>query len=252
MPESPEIRHDTIEIGIGAASAILATAMKPGFEIVTFDCYGTLIDWESGISEAFLGAAAAAGLTLDRRQLLEAHAEIEPQVQSAGYRSYRDVLAETAIRMADRLGWSLDPAQAVFLPESLPGWSAFEDTGEALERMVAAGIGLGILSNIDDVLLDGTLSQLEVPFEFLITAESLRSYKPAAAHFEAARERVGERRWLHAAQSYFHDIEPAKAQGLEVAWVNRKNEQPGGSARPDIEVRTLAELADHLVGPPAP
>ena len=112
--------------------------------------------------------------------------------------------------------------------------------------MVSAGIRLGILSNIDDDLLAGTLRHLTVDFELTLTAQQLRSYKPAHGHFLTARERIGDARWLHAAQSYFHDVVPARELGIPVAWINRKAEEPQGQARPDRNLHDLAELADWL------
>lgn len=214
------------------------------FDIITFDCYGTLVDWEDGISGAFLRAAAADGVRLSREQVLSAHAEIEPQLQAGPYRSYRGVLEETARRVAERLGWS--PRGTAFLPDSLVGWRPFDDTVPALKRLRESGLRLGILSNIDDALLAGTLEALDVSFDLLVTAEQVRSYKPAEAHFLEAQRRIGERRWLHAAQSWFHDVEPAVAMSIPVAWINRKAERPAGDARPDRELPTLTELADWL------
>ena len=219
--------------------------MSRSFDIVTFDCYGTLVDWEGGISGAFLSAAAADGVRLEREAVLRAHAEIEPRVQAETHRSYRGVLEETARRMAVRLGWS--PRDTAFLPDSLAGWRPFADTGPALKRLRDAGHRLGILSNVDDDLLRETLRNLDVPFDLLVTAEQVGSYKPAEAHFLEARRQIGDVRWLHAAQSYFHDVEPARALSIPVAWINRKAEMPGGEARPDREFPTLTELADWLV-----
>jgi 2-haloalkanoic acid dehalogenase type II len=216
------------------------------FDIITFDCYGTLIDWEGGISDAFMTAALSDGVTLDRETVLAAYAELEPVVEAEAYRSYHEVLAETARRVAARLGWPLAPDRASFLPESLPRWRPFPDTNAALERLAAAGFRLGILSNVDDDLLAGTRLHFTVPFELIITAQQVGSYKPAHGHFLTARERIGEARWLHAAQSYFHDIVPARSLGITSAWINRKAEAPSGPERPDREFRTLAELADWL------
>jgi FMN phosphatase YigB (HAD superfamily) len=128
----------------------------------------------------------------------------------------------------------------------LPRWEPFPDTNPALGRLADAGYRLGILSNIDDDLLAGTLQRLAVRFDLLVTAEQLRSYKPGHAHFDEARRRVGAQRWLHAAQSYFHDIVPACDLGVPVAWINRKAEAPTGVARPDRELRTMTDLADWL------
>lgn len=220
--------------------------MARPYDVITFDCYGTLIDWEGGIAGAFAKAAAADGVTLDREEVLAAYAEIEPEVESEAYRRYRDVLAETALRVAEGLNWPISPDRAAFLPDSLPDWRPFPDTNPALERLAAAGYTLGILSNVDTDLLEATRRHFTVPFEIIVTAEQAGSYKPAHGHFNLARERIGDRRWLHAAQSYFHDVVPARALHIPVAWVNRKAEPPTGAARPDRELRDLAALAEWL------
>ncbi|MGH9367077.1 MAG: HAD family hydrolase [Thermoanaerobaculia bacterium] len=219
----------------------------PRFDVITFDCYGTLIDWETGIREAFEREAAAAGIALPAEELLAAYAEIEPAVEAETYRSYREILAETAVRVAARFGWRIDAGQARFLPESLPSWRSFPDTNPALRGLAATGCRLGILSNVDDDLLDGTRRWLEVPFDPVITAAQVRSYKPAPGHFLAARERLPPgARWLHAAQSYFHDVLPCRRLGIPVAWINRKKEKSGDAGPPIWEAADLAGLADWL------
>jgi 2-haloalkanoic acid dehalogenase type II len=222
--------------------------MARAYEFVTFDCYGTLIDWREGIGAAFERAAARAGVAgPSREEALADHAEIEPVVQSERYRSYREVLRETALRMAQRHGWSLDREGAGLLARSLAGWPAFEDTAPALARLAGAGYRLGILSNVDRDLLDATLCRLGVEFELIVTAQDVLAYKPAHAHFEEARRRTGGAPWLHAAQSWFHDVVPACALGIPVAWVNRLCERaPADGRRPQREVRDLAGLADWL------
>lgn len=216
------------------------------YDIITFDCYGTLIDWESGICSAFASAAAAEARQLDKAQMLKAYAEIEPGVEAAPYRCYRDVLTETAQLVAERLGWSLSREHAQFLAESLPGWPAFTDTNPALERLAAAGYSLGILSNIDDDLLAGTRRHFTVAFDLIVTAQQVGSYKPAHGHFTEARLRLGDKRWLHAAQSSFHDVIPARSLGVPVAWINRKHEPASDGGRANREFHTLTELADWL------
>jgi putative hydrolase of the HAD superfamily len=220
--------------------------MDRRFDVITFDCYGTLIDWESGIADAFLEAARQDGVDLRREEVLQLHAQIEPIVERERFRLYRDVLTETAARMADALRWPLAPERATFLAASLPSWKPFPDTNRALERLRDAGHRLGILSNIDDDLIRATRRHFTVDFDPVITAEQVRSYKPAPGHFLAARERLGSSRWLHAAQSNFHDIVPANAHGIPNAWVNRRDERalPGGT--PDYEVPDLAGLAELL------
>ncbi len=216
------------------------------WDVITFDCYGTLIDWEAGISDAFREAAAADGVKLDPAAVLRAVFEREPEVQAAHYRTYREVLTVTAMEVAAALGWTVSRERAAFLADSLPRWKPFPDTNAALERLSRAGYELGILSNVDDDLLAGTRRHFTVSFPLLVTAQQVRAYKPAPGHFTTARERIGGRRWLHAAQSYFHDITPAVAQRVPVAWINRKGMQPTGAARADRELRTLTELADWL------
>ncbi len=216
------------------------------YDVITFDCYGTLIDWDGGIAGAFVDAARQDGVALERAAVLTAYHAIEPVVEAEAFRSYRAVLRETARRVAVRLGWPLAQERADFLAESLPHWPVFADTNPALARLVAAGYRLGILSNVDDDLLSGTRQQFSVPFEFSITAQQVSSYKPAHGHFLTARRRIDGRPWLHVAQSYFHDVAPAQALGIPTAWVNRTREAPSGTARPTREVFSLAELADWL------
>jgi 2-haloalkanoic acid dehalogenase type II len=217
------------------------------FDVLTFDCYGTLIDWERGIGDAFDTAAQADGVWLDRSAVLAAYHEIEPVLEAERYRPYRDVLALTARAVADRLGWKLTPGGETFLPESLPSWPPFADTNGALRRLAEAGHRLAILSNVDDDLLAGTRGHLGVDFDFVVTAQQVGSYKPAPAHFTSARGRIGGDRWLHVAQSYFHDIQPARALGIPTAWINRTRQRPLPTGAPDHEFRTLADAADFLV-----
>ena len=218
--------------------------MTRRYDIVTFDCYGTLIDWESGISDAFLRAAREDGIELRRDEVLGAYARIEPVVEREQFRLYRDVLTETAARVARALGWPLAYERGTFLADSLRDWKPFPDTNPALERLRAAGHQLGVLSNIDDDLFAATRRHFTVDFDLLVTAQQVRSYKPGQAHFLKAKERIGEKRWLHAAQSNFHDITPATALGIDNAWVNRKNET--GGVQPTYEVRDMAGLAELL------
>jgi len=201
------------------------------WDVLTFDCYGTLIDWEEGIGSAFVEAATRSGVHIDREDALRAYAQKEPQVEDAPYQSYRSVLQASAARTATSLGWKLDEADAEFLPRSLPFWRPFDDTNAALLSLKRSGLELGILSNIDDDLLRETLKHFAVSFDFTITAQQVGSYKPHHAHFETARRKLSGRRWLHCAQSYFHDVVPAASLGIPVAWINRKQETPSGAAR---------------------
>ena len=220
--------------------------MERQFDVITFDCYGTLIDWESGIADAFLRAAAADGIELRRDEVLRAYELIEPVVERERFRLYRDVLTETAARVAHALGWPLAYERGTFLVDSMASWKPFPDTNAALERLVAAGYRLGILSNVDDELLRATRKHFTVDFDPIVTAQQVQSYKPAHGHWRVARERIGDVRWLHAAQSNFHDVVPANVLGIDTAWVNRRGDAalPGGT--PKFEVRDMAGLADLL------
>ena len=219
-------------------------SVSRSFDIITFDCYGTLIDWESGIAGAFLRAAREDGVELKREEVLRAYERIEPEVEDEEFRSYRDVLTETASRVARALGWPLASGRETFLVTSLTSWTPFADTNPALERLRAAGYRLGILSNVDDDLLAGTRKHFTVDFDLIITAEQVRSYKPATGHFVAAREAIGDARWLHAAQSNFHDIVPCNALGIPTAWVNRRHDVALDGGTPTYEVRDMAGLAE--------
>ena len=203
------------------------------FDVITFDCYGTLIDWESGIRSAF----AAAGV--DGDAALRAYAEIEPVVEHEKYRSYREVLRETAKRIAPHV-------KTNFLAESLPSWKPFADTNPSLERLRRAAIRLGILSNVDDDLIAETRKHFTVDFDLVITAQQVRSYKPGHAHFLTARERIGDAKWLHAAQSNFHDIVPANQLRIANAWINRHGGKALAGGTPTYEFRDLTGLADAM------
>lgn len=214
------------------------------FDIITFDCYGTLIDWEGGIISAFQTEAAKDGVELNADEIIEAYNVEEPVVESAGYRSYREVLGETARRVGARLAWSIESNRGAFLAASLADWEPFADTNAALARL-ASRFKLGILSNVDDDLLAATRRHFTVEFDLIVTAQQIKSYKPAEAHFTEAIARTAGKRLLHAAQSYFHDVAPARRLGIPSVWVNRHGStaEPGGPL-PTYEVRTLTEFAD--------
>jgi 2-haloacid dehalogenase/putative hydrolase of the HAD superfamily len=216
------------------------------YEIVTFDCYGTLVDWNTGIREAFARASVVDGVEVDVDELRADYADLEPLVQSERYLRYRDVLSETARKAAARVGWHMDARTARAFASSIAEWRTFRDTNPALERLRGAGIRLGILSNVDRDLLAGTLGHMTVPFDLIVTAEDVGSYKPAPAHFLEASRRIGGASWLHAAQSYFHDVAPTYALGIPSAWINRHCDVQAGDAKPVAEFATLTELADWL------
>jgi len=219
--------------------------MSADFDILTFDCYGTLIDWRGGIGDAFSAIGAAVGQPVDRDQVLDLHARFEPEVQRQEFRSYRQVLDLTAPRIAGALGLEIPATAPHFLSESLASWQPFADTGAALNRLREAGYRLGILSNVDDDLLAATLEHFPVDFDLLVTAQQVGSYKPALGHFREAQRRIGEARWLHVAQSFFHDVEPAVALELPVVWINRLHEDPCSAASPLAVFPDMESFAEH-------
>ncbi|MFN2431336.1 MAG: HAD family hydrolase [Gemmatimonadota bacterium] len=219
-------------------------------KMLTFDCYGTLVDWETGIAGAFQEEAARDGVRLDRERVLAAYARAEAAVEAEAWRPYREVLAEAAMRAARELGWGLSPERATFLARSLPEWRPFPDTHPALERL-AGGHALGLLSNVDDDLLDATRRHLGVAWDLVVTAEQVRSYKPRRAHWIEARRRLGDVEWTHVAQSYVHDVQPCLDLGLRVVWVNRGGRRlEPADPRPPHEVADLAGAARLLAERP--
>jgi 2-haloalkanoic acid dehalogenase type II len=215
--------------------------------VITFDCYGTLIDWETGIRNAFRKALEKAHHPAQlAERVIRLYANEEAKVEEESpHLLYRQVLTRTASKVAEKIGWDLKRVESSFLAEDLPNWKPFPDTNPALERL-AKKHTLGILSNTDNDLLAGTLKHLSVKFDILVTAENVRSYKPRPRHFEEARRLIGPRPWLHVAASWFHDIEPATKLNIHAAWVNRKNEPPTKDKmfQRVQTFRDLAELAD--------
>ena len=171
------------------------------YDVVTFDCYGTLIDWERGIGDAVAAAAAADGVRLDRAAVLAAYHAIEPVVEAERYRPYREVLALTARRVAERLGWRLAAGAERFLPESLPAWPPFPDTNDALRRLADAGYRLAILSNVDDDLLAmgcvyPRIEEVRKASTAVARAVCRRAAEEGVAGEEGAGERVEQAMWV--------------------------------------------------------
>jgi 2-haloacid dehalogenase len=226
-----------------------------GYEALTFDCYGTLVDWESGLLTVLRPILNNHGETVSDDALLVQYAELETAVEGEAYRSYRAVLREVVFRLGQRLGFLPSEEEADSLAQSLPSWPPFPDTMEALKAL-RKRYKLWVLSNVDNDLFAGTQERLDVAFDGAVTAEEVKSYKPSPRHFEAALERIGlpKETVLHVAQSLYHDIAPAKAMGLSVVWVNRRQGRPGSGAtppahaKPDLEVPDLRTLVELLSG----
>ena len=222
------------------------------FEWVSFDCYGTLIDWETGISDAVGGALASHDIHLSRAEILALFAESEPQIQAGGgYLEYRRVLRRVMAMIGVKLGFQFTESDLTCLSDTLGSWPIFPDTAPAL-RAMKSRYKLAIISNVDDDLFAQTAQVLGVEFDAVVTAEQVRSYKPDHRNFRVALERMGadKSRWLHVGESLYHDIAPANELGIASVWVNRGHGGGGATrpanARPDMETPDLATLADSM------
>jgi 2-haloacid dehalogenase len=227
------------------------------FKLLSFDCYGTMIDWETGIFSALRPILAAHGKKIPDSTLLELYSELELSAEASAEKGeflrYRDVLQSVVRGFGKRLGFSPTDAEVRSLPESLANWQPFADTVEAL-RKLKARYQLAVISNVDDDLFAFTAPKLGVAFDAVITAQQASCYKPCIKMFELAEERTGVSRehWLHVGQSIYHDVIPAQSLGIAAVWVNRPSPRPGAGAakavagKPDLEVpnlQTLAKLA---------
>ncbi len=224
------------------------------FALLTFDCYGTLIDWEAGILAAMKPILAAHGASMEDDRLLETYAALESDAEAGEYRPYRTILAEVVAGFGRRLGFEPSEDERRALADSVARWPAFPDTVAAL-RALKERYKLAIVSNVDQDLFAATARHLDVAFDHVITAGDVRAYKPAEAMFRAVFERTGmpRERILHVAQSLYHDVVPARRLGLATVWVNRRRGRPGAGATPpaeaapDLEVPDLRSLAAHLI-----
>lgn len=230
-----------------------------GYEVLSFDCYGTLVDWEGGIVAGLRPVLHRHGVEASEEEILELHARTEHRLQSVSrignYVKYRDVLREEVREAGRQWGFVPDPSEVEALADSVRYWLPFADTVRALKALKTR-YRLAIISNIDDGLFALTARYLEVEFDYIITAEQAQTYKPSPNNFEVALERMQVRpeTLLHVAESLFHDHVPAKKLGLSTVWVNRRTGKEGfgatppAEAEPDLEVPDLATLARILVG----
>jgi 2-haloacid dehalogenase len=219
------------------------------YEVLSFDCYGTLIDWETGILNALRPVLEARAVRLDDETLLALYGELEAEAEQGDFIPYRAVLGQVMDGFDERLGLALNPAERGHLADTLKDWHAFPDAPDALAALKRR-YKLAIISNVDDDLFAGSNKHLGVVFDWVITAQQVRSYKPALHHFEVAEEAfgVGRERQLHVAQSLYHDIGPANRLGLDCVWINRRQGKAGSgatppaTATPDLEVPDLESL----------
>lgn len=208
----------------------------------TFDCYGTLIDWNGGILrelERLFGVQEAP-------RLLERYHQLEPEIEQDGSLPYHAVLSEALLRLAEEEGLSIPEGESDALAKSLPSWEPFPEVSTALAELRDRGWNLVILSNSDRDLISESMKRIGVPFDLAIVAGELGSYKPAPAHWERFFEATtaDKDHHVHVAASLFHDIAPAKELGLTTVWINRLEEKP--EPKPDRELTDLSKLPDTL------
>ncbi len=208
----------------------------------TFDCYGTLVDWNGGIRgqlERLFGVERS-------DELLARYHELEPEIQAANPgSSYREVLTIALERLATETGLSLPEGETSALARSLPEWPVFDDVHPGLAQARERGWKLAILSNTDRDLIDASMASIGVPFDLAIVAGDIGSYKPALKHWEVFRQRVGDDvGHVHVAQSLFHDIGPAQELGIPSIWINRLDEP--ADPRPNVTLTGVHVLADAL------
>lgn len=227
------------------------------YSALSFDVYGTLIDWEAGIATVLSEWARRSGAAFDDEALLLAYADNEAAVeQEYPTLAYSEVLQAAFRRTAKHLNLPVSDEEVQVLGRSVPNWPAFEDTHEALTRL-RKHFKLIILSNVHQQGVEGSMKRMGVEFDQVNTAENIGSYKPNPRNFEVLLERIGELgvakpQLLHVAQSLFHDHVPGKRQGLDTVWINRRHDRPGWGATPDpkvgvtpdLEFKSLADFAD--------
>lgn len=218
-------------------------------EWVTFDCYGTLVDWERGITDALLPLLPAG---TDRRALAERYIEIEAEVEkleTVAHLSYREVLDRASRRLLAEKGRALPDERPSPLPASLPSWRPFPDVPGALRELRGRGYKIAILSNVDGDLLASSIDALGVAPDLRVTAEDARSYKPARGHWRLFEERTaaGKANTVHVAASLYHDIRPTTAWGYRNVWIARRIE-PLRGAQPTLILPDLTMLPDAIDG----
>ncbi len=223
------------------------------FEILTFDCYGTLIDWETGIWNALQPVLTAHHVVMLVDEALELYGKLESEIESGEYQDYKTVLAMVLEGFGREFGFNPAQEELQRFSISVEDWPAFPDSSRALQALKTK-YKLAILSNIDDDLFAFSNQRLGVAFDWIITAQQAKSYKPSLNNFHLALERIGlpQNKILHVAQSLFHDIAPARLLGLSTVWVNRRHDKAGSGAtppaqsRPDLEVPDLESLARQI------
>jgi 2-haloacid dehalogenase len=244
------------------SSAVISLTIRPGklmlnfddFEVVTFDCYGTLIDWEAGLLNSLLPILSSHKVKIGKQELLTLYSELEAVEESGAYIAYKEVLKNVVKKIGSHLGFTPTSEELEYFPQSIEDWGPFPDTVDALKRLKNK-YKLAVISNIDDDLFVHSAKHLQVEFDWVITAQQVKSYKPSLRNFHTAIERIGlpTAKILHTAQSLYHDISPAKSMGLSAVWINRRHDTKGfgatppSVASPDLTFPDLKSFSDGAV-----
>ncbi|MFQ5633353.1 MAG: haloacid dehalogenase type II [bacterium] len=224
------------------------------FEVLTFDCYGTLIDWEQGIINSLKPVFQKHSIDLPDNEILEYFAVFESEVESGEFLAYRDILQTVLECFGDVLNFVPTDRELQDFPNSIQNWPPFPDTVAALQNL-AQKYKFAIISNVDDNLFAHSAKHLQVKFDWVITAQQVGAYKPSLENFRFAFRKIGVEpaKILHVAQSLYHDHAPAQKLGMTTVWVNRRKGLPGkgatppADAKPDLEVADLKSLVDLMI-----
>lgn len=215
---------------------------------ITFDCYGTLIDWDNGIRNSLIQLSDSKVLNLKIDELVKLYYKTELEIEQEMYRPYKEVLALTVERILKSQGIEGTEEDFQILVRTIPTWQPFPEVPETLRKLKEKGYKLIILSNIDDEIIEKSVQNIGVEFDGVVTAQQVKSYKPSHGHWEEMLKRfkADKDEVLHVAASYIHDIIPAKEQGFDCIWINRTHEEPSREIPPDEEFDSLAPVPETL------
>ncbi|MGT2509571.1 haloacid dehalogenase type II [Cupriavidus basilensis] len=228
-----------------AEASIDVSEMFADKTVLTLDVYGTLIDWERGISEALIPIVRRRGIESSDEEMLERYARHEAALEAGPYMTYREILEEALRRISADLGFTPTEYELESFSHSVADWPAFPDSREALVALQKR-FRLAVITNGDDEFFSLSNKRLQIDFDFVVTSQQARSYKPSLNNFHVALGRIGVPRSdiLHVAQSLYHDHVPARSLGLQTVWINRRRGKPGFGAVPQAQSVTDAEFND--------
>lgn len=213
---------------------------------MTTDCYGTLIDWEKGLTDVFSKEAAKDGIKLDSKAFLDRFFEEQAKVMAGSYELWAEVLRRAAVTVAKEFSWELEPSRAQFIPDSIAWWLPFREANAAMDRL-AERYKVGIVSNVDDKMLGISRRHLRTELDIVVTAQQVRSYKPDPAHFKECARRIGSKKgWVHICSGYETDVVPLAKMRVPVIWVNRHGLKPEGRTTATATVKNFRDAAKKL------